>query len=270
MKRNPAITVTSGVAVAALLAGPLALTTTSAQGADDGARQAATYQVSAKLNKDVVTVDEDVVKIRGKVKPKAAGEKVVLQQRLEGKKSWSDSGKVKIKKDGTYLLKDEPSTPGTREYRVLKPATDGIKKGTSKVMEVVVYRWERLAARPTGAFLNVNTWETALIGTKPFPYSLQPEVAGQPSYVEYTLGRLCTGLRTTYALTDESVSGSTGGVRLLVDGVVKVAQSLVVGQVVESTTDLTNAFRLRYEFISTAAPVASYPAAGTPEVRCTR
>ena len=71
-----------------------------------------------------------------------------------------------------------------------------------------------------------------------------------PGYVEYTLGRLCTDLRTTYALDDSSESGSTGAVKLLVDGVTKVDQGLVVGQVVESTTDLTDAFRLRYELTS--------------------
>jgi hypothetical protein len=267
MKR---ITATAAAAAAALVAGPLALTTAPAQGADDGSRQAAGYQVSATLNKGVVTVDEDVVKIRGKVKPRAAGEKVSLQQRREGKSSWSLSGKAKIKKDGTYLLQDEPSVAGTREYRVVKPASDGLGKGTSKVMEVVVYRWERLAARPMGANANINSWETPYIATKPFPYSIFPAVAGTPAYVEYTLGRLCTRLRTSYALTDASATGSNGAVRLLVDGVVKAAQPLVVGQVVESTTDLTNAFRLRYEFISTGSPLPSYPAAGTPEVRCTK
>ena len=57
--------------------------------------------------------------------------------------------------------------------------------------------------------------------------------------------------------------------RLIVDGVTKVDQGLVVGQVVESTTDLTGAFRLRYELTSSASPV-SRPVVATPEVRCTK
>jgi hypothetical protein len=93
--------------------------------------------------------------------------------------------------------------------------------------------------------------------------------AGAPAYVEYTLGRLCTDLRTTYALDDRSESGSTGAVELLVDGVTKVDQGLVVGQVVMSSTDVTDAFRLRFELTSTATPV-SKPVVAMPEVRCTK
>ena len=54
-----------------------------------------------------------------------------------------------------------------------------------------------------------------------------------------------------------------------IDGATKVDQGLVVGQVVESTTDVTGAFRLRYELTSAASPV-SRPVVATPEVRCTK
>ena len=69
--------------------------------------------------------------------------------------------------------------------------------------------------------------------------------------------------RTTYALDDRSETGSTGAVKLVVDGATKVDQGLVVGQVVESTTDLTNAFRLRYELTSSAAPVSWWSISGS-------
>ena len=141
---------------------------------------------------------------------------------------------------------------GTREYRVLKPASQGIRKGTSKVLSVDVYRWETLSGQPAGANANISAFGTARIGTKVYSPSLMATNPGAPAYVEYTLGRLCTDLRTTYALDDSSESGSTGAVKLLVDGVTKVDQGLVVGQVVESTTDLTDAFRLRYELASSA------------------
>ncbi|KRF36677.1 hypothetical protein [Nocardioides sp. Soil805] len=262
-------TLTTLAATAAVVAGPLALGATTAQAADAGERRAPSYTVQAKANKEVVTVGEDVVKVRGKVTPRAAGSKVVLQQRLEGKKKWAVSSKGKIKRNGTYLLKDEPSVAGTREYRVLKPAGQGIGKGTSKVLEVQVYRWEDLARRSAGASANVTTYFTASIGTKAYAPSIVPFQPGAPAYVEYTLGRLCTGLRTTYALDDASESGATGAVKLIVDGATKVDQGLVVGQVVESTTDLTGAFRLRYELTSAASPV-SRPVVGTPEVRCTK
>ena len=262
-------TLVSLAAAAVMVAGPLALSTTTAQAADTTERRAAAYTVTAKVNKDVVTVGEDVVKVRGKVTPRAAGAKVVLQQRLDGKTTWAVSTKAKVKRNGTFLLKDEPSVAGTREYRVLKPKSQGIRKGTSKVLSVDVYRWELLGRRTTGATQNVHTLTTATIGTTEYWPSLVANTPGAPAYVEFTLGRLCTDLRTTYALDDRSESGATGAVKLLVDGVTKVDQGLVVGQVVESTTDLTDAFRLRYELTSTASPV-SRPVVASPEIRCTK
>ncbi|WP_457205196.1 hypothetical protein [Nocardioides sp. P5_C9_2] len=261
-------TITTLATAAAVIAGPLAMTATTAQAADTTERRAAAYTVKARANKDVVTVGEDVVKVRGKVTPRAAGAKVVLQQRLEGKKKWAVSSKGKVKRNGTYLLTDQPSVPGTREYRVLKPSGKGIGKGTSKVLPVEVYRWEPLARRSPGAVENARGFATVTVGTKTYYPSLAITTPGTPAYIEFTLGRLCTDLRATYALEDASASGSSGAVRLLVDGATKVDQGLVVGQVVESTTDLTGAFRLRYELDSSAAPSGRTTVA-SPEVLCT-
>jgi hypothetical protein len=262
--------ITTWITAAAVVAGPLvALTGATAHAAPDSARRAAAYTVSAKVNKEVVTVGEDVVKVRGKVTPRAAGDKVLLQQRLDGRKTWKGSGEARIRPNGTFVLKDKPSIAGSREYRVVKPAGDGLRKGASAALEVIVYSWDRLGQRVSGANANANAYTTALVGTRAYPNSLQPVTPGVPSFIEYTLGRLCTDLRTTYALTDSSASGSSGRVALSLDGVVKIDQVLTVGQVVESTTDLTDVFRLRYDLSSNASPV-SFPAVATPEVRCTR
>ena len=260
---------TTLITAAAVISSPMALAATTAHAAPDSARKPAAYTVTAKANKQVVTVGEDVVKVRGKVTPRAAGDKVVLQQRLDGRKKWSVSGEVKIKRNGTFVATDKPSVPGTRQYRVVKPASDGVKKGTSAIVDVQVYAWQKLAQRPRGANENIAVSSTALIGTRVYPYSFQPFTRGAPSYVEYTLGRLCTGLRTTYALSDSSATGASARITLAVDGVPTIDQVLVVGQVVESTTNLTGAFRLRYELASNASP-ASYPVVATPEVRCTK
>ncbi len=89
---------------AALALSPLALaTTTYAAPAKAGA-----YTVTAKINKTVAIGKETTIKVRGRVTPKAAGQKVVLQQRVGKKRAWNDTGSAKIKTDGTYLLKDKP------------------------------------------------------------------------------------------------------------------------------------------------------------------
>ncbi len=100
--------ITALAATVALTAGSLALTAPAAQAAP------AKYKVTAKANTEIVIVKEDTVKIRGRVTPKAAGQKVVLQQRVGNKKSWKVTASAKVKGNGTYVLKDKPTTPGSR------------------------------------------------------------------------------------------------------------------------------------------------------------
>lgn len=265
--------ITAGAGLA-LIATPLVATTATANGAASdtsthSARQAPGYNVSAKINKQVAIAKEDTVKIRGKVSPKAAGEKVVLQQRMEGKKAWGISGSAKIKKNGTFLLKDKPSAVGTRSYRVLKPAAGKVAKGVSKELELVVYGWEKLGYRSRGPATNVVVGG-ATIGTDYYGTSIVTETSGLPASVEYTLGKKCTKVRSSYALTDSSATGSTGTVALKVDGKLAFASGLAVGQLIEDQqTDITDAFRISYELSGSAEP-KGLTAVATPEVLCTK
>ena len=253
----------------ALVATPLVATTASASDTTAERRSAAAYSVSASINMTKAVADEDVVKIRGKVSPRAVGDKVVLQQRMEGKKKWSVSGTAKIKRTGKFLFKDDPSTSGTRFYRVLKPAKGTIKKGVSKQLKLVVYGWDRLASRMAGPSANVSI-QTSTIATEAYSSSIANAAAGTPARIEYTLGKKCLSLRATYALTDATATGGTGTVALKTDGEVAFASALVLGQVIEDQeTDISDAFRISYELTSTASP-AAFVAAGSPEVLCTK
>ncbi len=252
-------------ATAALALSPLAFaTTTYAAPAKSGA-----YTVSAKINKDVAIGKETTLKVRGRVTPKAAGQKVVLQQRVGKKKSWKATGTAKVKKNGTYLLKDDPSTPGPREYRVLKPGSNGVAKGFSKTLAVEVYAWRKLTDR-TPVSTNVNVPIGVTIATEYFSRSLATYVSGDPATVEYTLGRKCLELRATYALTDQSPTGSSGAIVVSADGAVLASHPLAIGTIVsDESVDLTDAFRLKID-LSTSANPAAIAAVATPEVLCTR
>lgn len=257
-------------ATAALALSPLALTATSTAAPAAHAKAKATaYSVTAKASTDTAIAKETTVKVKGRVTPKAAGQKVILQQRVGNKKKWVVTGDAKVKKNGTYKLSDKPSTPGSREYRVLKPASNGFAKGFSKPVQVEVYRWEKLANRQAVAtnfgYAGVN------IGAEYFGASLATTTAGTPSTLEYTLGRKCTSMRATYALTDESVTGAIGTVKVTGDGATLVDHVLAVGTIVpDETTDLTGVFRLKIDATTSAAPTAATVAVGTPEVLCTR
>ena len=256
--------ITALAATAALAASTLAL----AAPTQAAPAKATTYQVTAKANTAVAIAKEDTVKVRGRVTPKAAGEKVVLQQRVGNKKTWKSTGTAKVKANGTYKLTDEPSTPGSRLYRVVKPASNGLAKGISPSVEVEVYRWEKLAYRTPVATNFAATGVT--IGTEYFGQSLATTTSGAPASIEYTLGRKCTQLRATFALTDQSVTGSSGSVSVTADGSVLASHPLAVGTIVaDEVLDLTDVFRIKIDATTSATPAATV-AVATPEVLCTR
>lgn len=257
--------ITTLAAVAALAASSLALSA-PAQAAP---AKAQTYKVTAKANTDVAIAKEEVVKVRGRVTPKAAGQKVVLQQRVGNKSKWTRTGNAKVKRNGTYLLKDRPTTPGVREYRVLKPGSRGIRKGVSKPMKVEVYRWQKLGSRRVGPSENLVT-TSVYIGTGLATRSFVNIEPGLPASVEYTLGRKCVELRARYALTDQSATGSSGAISVSTDGDVRRTHSLAVGTIVEDEVlDISDVFRLKFDLSTTATP-AAYAAVASPEVLCTR
>lgn len=255
--------ITALAATVALTAGSLALT------APTHAAPAKTYTVTAKANISVAVAKEDTVKVRGRVTPKASGQKVVLQQRVGNKKTWKATGTAKIKSNGSYVLKDDPSTAGKREYRVVKPASNGLAKGISKALAVEVYAWQKLGYRPAGPITNL-TLTGATIATEYYGVSLVTTTAGTPSSVEYTLGRKCLEMRATYALTDQAATGSSGAITVTGDGSVLAAHTLAVGTIVaDETLDVTDVFRVKLDLTTSATP-AAVAAVATPEVLCTR
>lgn len=256
----------SAAAVSLALVSP-ALVASASPAPEPGARQAAAaFKVVASIDKTEVVAGEDTVRITGRVKPKAAGQKVVLQQRPEGSKRWRKSGTAKIKSSGKFVLEDEPSRPGVRFYRVLKPAADGVKAGTSRELQLDVWFWSRLTWWPAGANAGVNRGYYVAFGTEPYADSLVLQTPGTAGYVEYTLGRKVRALRATYALTDDSTTGASGFVTVSVDGAAVVTHALATGTIIKDhVIDVRNAFRVRFDLSGSSTP-AGRSAVGNPEV----
>lgn len=257
-----------GAALVALV--PLtALSVPASAGAESAydARYAAAYKVTAKINRTTVVAKEDRVVVRGRVTPKAAGQVIVLQQKVEGRSRWVKSGTARIRATGTYVLKDDPSTGGNRQYRVVKPAGNGLAKGISTSMDVTVYAWQKLAQRVRGASEGIAVGPV-LVATDTMYPSLHSVSPGSSAFIEYTLGDKCRSLRATYALTDGSATGATGSVELVADGAVRLSEQLTIGHVVrDHVVDLTDVFRIRIAMTSSETP-AAYPAVATPEILC--
>jgi hypothetical protein len=274
------------VAAAALvaLAPVAALTTITTTGGPASAGPATSsdrapgYSVIAKINKSEVIAGEDVVRVTGKVKPRAAGQTVILQQRVGSKLTWKKTGTAKTKGTGAYVLKDEPSASGPRQYRVVKPASNGLRAGISKNLDVTVYAWEPLGDRPTGAASDVAAtganigaeyYFPSLVTQTTYQYPLPP-VLHPTGYIEYTLAKKCIALKATYGLDDKSASGSTGSIAISTDGSARGTVNLAVGSIYpDQVLDVTDVFRIRFDFTQSVSP-AAYPAVGQPMVLCTR
>lgn len=260
-------------ALTLVLVAPATLTSVAATSAPtaETVRQTSTrapaYDVVARSARANVIADLDAVRLTGRVRPRADGQKVLLQQRREGRKRWTRTDTARIKSNGTFWLQDFPSTPGIRRYRVVKPASNGLARGVSKTFRVSVWAWRRLAQQTPSAASHVYTEDTPTFGNVPYRSSISLERPGTPGFAEYTLGRRCRTLRATYALTDPSQTGATGQVRVSADGVVRVDHPLAVGVIIPDFTDVSSVFRLRFDLTGSATP-SGWSAVGTPEVLC--
>lgn len=254
-------------AVASLGLVSMAPVVTAASTPTPAARQsAAAFKVAARINATEVVADEDIVRITGRVRPAAAGQKVVLQQRMDGTNRWKRSGTARIKPSGRFVLKDDPSRAGVRFYRVVKPAADGLKAGVSRELQLDVWAWYSLSWFSPGAHAGVLLDAFTQFGAESYANSLLLQTAGTPGYVEYTLGKKVRSLRATYALTDDSTTGASGSVTVTVDGTPVVTHPLATGTVVDDyVIDVRNAFRIRFDLLGSATPPGR-SAVGSPEV----
>lgn len=266
----------AAVCLSALSAAPaLAHTPTHGSGSAGAAVSAErkapqAFAIKAKINKDSIVVGEGngKVKITGKVTPKAAGAELVVQQRLGDRVRWGKTGTVKVKKNGTFSFTDKPRTRGERVYRVMKPASKGAKKVFSNEVALDIWKWSLVEWIDSDSPRDNVLSDVVKVGGKTHYQSLALIDSTKPGFVEFTLGRKCTALRTAFALSDSSVTGATGTGKLTVDGAVVQEVPLSVGAPVNVTdVDVTNAFRVRFDLTGTASPVA-VPAVLDPKALC--
>jgi hypothetical protein len=251
--------ITTGLGLA-LVAAPLVATATATANDATAQRAAApAYSVSAVINRTTAIAKEDVVKVRGQVSPRAAGDKVVLQQRMENKKTWSVSGTARIKANGRFLLKGRPQHGG---HPLLPRAEAGRghgQEGRQPGAQARRLRLGRAHLPPAGPQMNVS-FQTATIATENYGASIVTNEAGMNTSIEYTLGKKCLKLRSTYALTDSSATGGTGTVALSKDGKNVFSYGLVLGQILENhEVDISDAFRISYLTTATRLPTRSSP-----------
>jgi hypothetical protein len=241
-----------------------AASATTASTAEQPEQRAAAWKVTAKINKSKVIAGEDVVRIKGRVTPKAAGQKVLLQQRLATQKKWNKAGTFKIKANGTFVATDKPNAPGPRSYRVVMQAGKGLRQGVSKPVSTTVYRWRELGGfSRAGEGTEITSGSVANDDFYPV-LTLSDGVAAGAA--EYTVGRKCVTLEARYAMLDTSPTGTSGSVAVSTDGAVRLTRDLTIGGSFDvATLDISDVFRLKFDLTATAG---GYPGVLEPRVLC--
>ncbi len=217
------------------------------------------------------------VRLVGRVRPRAAGERVHLLQRLPGSRRWTRADTDRLDRLGRFVLEDRPAKAGVRSYRVLKPASGGLRAGRSAAVLVEVLGWERLSDLEPWAGCGLQSGVTVPIGGTSYPASLLFTGYGPGAcmpYVVHDLGGRCRTLRATYGHVDGATyPGAVSTVTVSADGALREYYRLESGgrSFVDEELDISGVQRLSLGFsgsnIDPAVPL-SHVAAGTAEVLC--
>ena len=206
---------------------------------------------------DVAIAKETLIKVKGRVTPKAAGQKVVLQQRVGNKKSWKATGTAKIKANGTYKLTDKPSTPG---HARVPRAQAGLERPRRRASarrsrsRSTAGRSSPTARRSTTTF----TSSGATIGTEYYGQSLTTITPGTAATTEYTPGpqvhRAAGDVRPHRRLGHRLERRHHGHRRRQARS--PRTRSPWAPIVADEELDLTGVFRLKFDASTSATPAA--------------
>ena len=234
----------------------------SAQPSERGSKA---YAVTAAAKKAEVILGKKV-KIVGKVSPKAVGKVVKLQQRTDPKKKWRNQRTAKVRKNGTFKLKDKPTTVAARFYRVVKPGDRKRRKGVSKPIEVTMFRWLDLGKQTYRASSQM-WWGDATMNLVEYPNSLIGVSSATTGFRDYNLGKRCTRFTATVGLSDSSNTDSVSTLWVKNADTVIFSQPFTFTEYQEVSLPIDDVFRLAVGF-DQAAESAGVPAFGSPKVLC--
>jgi hypothetical protein len=228
------------------------------------------WVVSVKASVTTAETGQEVT-FAGTVRPtgKAAGEKVVLQEKSRPGKPWVTQREARIHASGKYAVSDTPTRNTQHSYRVLMPAIDGHAKGVSKTVKVTVYAWTNLggieAVNNDGMFFGA----VDINGTT-FADSLSTNSNGTRS-IEFNLDHQCDALRSRFGISDNSTTGGQAEVGMLADGLSVYDKVFDLGQSERKTVALDNPLKIKLlaTDTSTGVGIHGFGAFGNAQAHCT-
>jgi hypothetical protein len=153
---------------------------------------ASRYVVTVSASTDKADVGQTFT-LSGKVTPRARGEKVQVQRFTGG--LWTTVAKARLNRHSRYTATVAVAAPGDNLYRVVKPRSDGHRKGISPTVAVVGWRWRPVnELRVVGDTSYTTVLPSGILGGQPYsPYIKQsgPSLTAQ---IVYALDGQCTRL----------------------------------------------------------------------------
>ncbi len=230
------------------------------------------YEVTLKISAKKAVAKEDKVKLTGKVTPRPdqsmpSSTKVVLQVRYENKKTWVREATASVKKNGSFSFTVKPQTALDRTYRVLKSGDQKATAGKSRTRDLDVVKWQWLDSIVPSAAENLLSGKLPING-EDYVHTLYSNRYFPTGFTEYTLGRNCEALETTFGLSDRTETGGKASIQLAGDGSVLYAREFSLGESEAKTFDVSDVYRIRFDFVQVADTPVTEPAAGAARVLC--
>jgi len=223
-----------------LLSGLTAIVVTAAVLSVASPADAATrYTVTAVAGTAKVDVGQSFT-LSGTVTPKATGQRVLVQRRTGS--SWTTIKRTTLNRRSRYVATVKVTTAGTNLYRVLKPRSNGHRKGISPTVTVVGWRWRSITTLPTyGTITNANLLSSGQLGQPPYLTTYQPFLelgspAGDDGSISYLLANNCTRFEGVVGVSADSNSDNT---QTAIVGVIPTGGALmqIAGQPVQRNRD---------------------------------
>jgi hypothetical protein len=235
------------------------------------AHAGSTWVVSVKASATTTDVGKKVT-FTGTVRPtsKAAGDKVLLQEKSKPGKPWVTQKKAKVGRSGKYQVSDKPTRNTQHSYRIVMPATDKHAKGVSKTVKVTVYAWTNLDIIEAVNNDGMQFGEVDINGTS-YADSVWARINGGNS-IEFNLDHQCDAMRSRFGISDQSTTGGQAEVGVLADGTSVYDKVFNVGESEQKTVALDDPLKIKLlaTDTSTEVDVHGYGAFGSAQAHCTQ
>jgi len=243
-------------------------------------RHVAKPTVTAKVSTVDTLVHHKVV-IKGHVSKARKGDRVILQKRILGKKTWKTEERGKLNSTKHYKFTDKPTTPETRDYRVKILATKKHTATHSKKRTVVVRQWRPLttwfpfsAVRKNDGFYFWN--HTATINTVVYPHSVVGSLFQTAGSIDLNIAGRCSALRSRFGVGDNTDETASALITVTADGKNLYSKSFALRQSEQKSLSLGKAFRLAFSYQVTdpadspGSPEGAVAVLASPEILCTK